>query len=156
MRYLLAVALFLATSPAAASDLDENPYTTLRQLPTPSIQEIDGEKLMCTTAKGWQKVMLIAVDYRGLYMWRLEIQGVLTAHDAIIQAYELKISSYEATIKTLQAERSYQKTRVGELETVLFTGGKSYKIEKMLMWGVILIETIAIGALGVASFVQAN
>ena len=135
---------------------DENPYKTLRRLPVPTVQVVDGEKLACTTTDGWQNVMLLANDYQGLFMWRLEIEGALKAHDDIVQAYELKISSYESTIKLLQEERSYQGTRIGELESALVTGNSGYKIEKGLMWGVILLESVALGALGIASFVQAN
>jgi hypothetical protein len=139
-----------------ADELPESPYTELHRLPMPTIQEVDGDKLMCTTAKGWQKVMLMANDYQGLFMWRLKIEGALGAHNDIVAAYELKISSYEATIKVLQADRDYRTTRIGELETALLIGNKSFKIEKGLMWGVILVETVAIGALGIASFTQAN
>lgn len=157
MKYLIVFILLLVPAAVFAQDeIETNPYTQLYTLPMPAIQEIGGDKLLCTTAKEWQKVMLIANDYRGLFMWRLEIQGALAAHDEIVQAYELKITSYEASIKLLKEDRTYYKTRVGELESALLAGGKSHKVEKMLMWGVILVETVAIGALGVASFVQAN
>lgn len=156
MRYLLVFIWFLAAPPLFADEVDENPYTELYRLPMPTIQEVDGDKLMCTTAKGWQKVMLIANDYQGLYMWRLQIEGALAAHDDIILGYELKISSYESSLKLLQSERDYQKTRVGELESALLKGNSGHKVEKFLMWGVILIESVALGALGIASFVQAN
>ena len=158
MRYLLALFLLVAPHVSYANDVvpDENPYETLRRLPTPTIEEIDGETHVCTTVKGWQNVVLLAADYQGLFKWRLKIQGVLEAHNDIVAAYELKISSYEATIKLLHANSDYHKTRIGELETSLLSGSKSHKIEKILMWGVILVETVAIGALGVASFVRSN
>jgi len=158
MRYLLAFLLVLAPTVSYADDVvpDANPYETLRRLPTPTIEEIDGETRVCTTVKGWQNVALLAADYQGLFKWRLKIQGALDAHNDIVTAYELKISSYEATIKLLQADNDYRKTRVGELETSLLSGSKSHKIEKVLMWSVILVETVAIGALGVASFVRAD
>lgn len=154
MKYLFIFIWFLAAPPILADELPVDPYTTLHTLPTPTIQEVNGEQLMCTTAKGWQKTLLLANDYRGLYMWRLKIEGVLDAHQEVITAYELKITSYEDTIKLLQENRNYQKTRVGELESALLSGGKGHKVEKILMWGVILLETVAIGALGVTSFTQ--
>jgi len=156
MKYLL-IFLCLLTAPSlAAAEIDENPYKTLRTLPTPTVQTIDGQENLCTDKEGWRTVLLIAADYQGLFMWRLEIQGVLDAHAEIVTAYELEINNYEASLKLLQSERDYQKTRVGELESAILKGNSGHKVEKFLMWGVILIETIAIGALGVASFVQAN
>ena len=156
MKYLVALVLLLAPVSTLSEELEENPYKTLRTLPTPAIQTIEGEKFVCTDKEGWRTVMLMAVDYQGLFMWRLEIQGVLDAHDDITQAYELKITSYEASLKLLQEERTYQKTRVGELESAILKGNAGHKIEKFLMWGVILVETVALGALGIASFTQAN
>lgn len=162
MRYVVILFLLLVPVVATAqddvseSDVEQNPYTMLRKLPTPEKINVDGTDKVCTDADGWRSVMLLAIDYQGLFFWRMKIQGVLEAHDEVISAYELKINIYQNQIKLLEEDRTYHQTRIGELETTLLTGTKSHRIEKGLMWGVILLETIAIGVLGVASFAQAN
>lgn len=144
--------MFLA-SPAYA---DDNPYSTLRELPVPTIQTVNGTQQACVDTDGWKKVMLIAVDYRGLFFWRLEILGVLSAHEQIVTAYELKISSYADTLKVLQAERSYLNTRVHELEDALNKRELANKLERYLAWGLVVVEGIALGALGIASYIQSH
>jgi hypothetical protein len=166
MKYLMCIVFFLVTSLCYAEDEvknpydkeDEviNPYDTLHTLPTPKVKEVDGVEKVWLTPDEWRMVMLIAMDYQGLFYWRLATKGILDAHNATVDAYELKIASYEESIKVLKADRSYLNIRVKELESTILKGDPSHKIEKVLMWGVILVETVTIGALGVSGYIQTN
>ena len=60
----------------------------------------------------WKTVLLITHEFNGLYDWRLQVYSVLRAQQDIITSYELKISSYEASLKIHESDRTYLSTRL--------------------------------------------
>lgn len=139
MRTLIFLIILYAPLCAKADD------TTLHRLPTVETTELEGIPHKCLDVDEWKSVLLMARAYQGLYMWRLEIRGVLVAHDQIVISYELKVSNFEAMLKIKDADLLYYKTRLKESQAPKTAA----RIEKYLLWGIILIETVTIGALGV-------
>jgi len=148
MKLLSFMCVLLFAYPAVA----EEPYTQLYKLPVPEKCNVEDEEKWCIDLDDWKTIVLMANDYRGLFMWRLEISGALDAHEDVIMGYDLKVQALENSLSILQKERDYKNTRIEELESYFRQGNREHKLEKCLMWGVILVETIAIGALGISGF----
>jgi len=156
MRYLLALAFILSIPCVSMADEDEDPYQVRRHLPTVKTTVIEGKSYKCLDKDQWKTVMLIALDYQGLFDWRLKIRGVLEAHDQILETYELKISNYESMLKAQEANVGYYKTRLKDVEDRLGMGNIEDRLEKYALWAVVLIETVTIAVMGIKSYADAN
>ena len=147
MKYLLFILFFLAlTSPLHAKDFVPGPRYNLPKVET---TVLEGANYKCLNTPQWQKVLLIGSEYHGLYDSRLELQGAVKAHADIEQAYVLRIQGLKGTIKTLQADRKYLNTRV--LDTVKSAQKQVLRerIEKYILYAIILAETFYIGYKGI-------
>ncbi|RLC85691.1 MAG: hypothetical protein DRJ03_10895 [Chloroflexi bacterium] len=154
MRLLLA-ALILCVSATVHAE-EEDPVTSMRRLPVVESTDIEGLPHKCLGHAEWKTVLLIAQDYQGLYMWRLKIEGVLAAHEDIIASYELRLTGYESMLDLKDADIEYYKVRLTETESLVKSNRFADRVEKYLLWGVILVETIVIGVMGVRLVVSAD
>jgi len=149
MRYLLFILFFLAVpSPLHAKDFIPGPRYNLPKVET---TVLDGANYKCLSTPQWQRVILLGSEYHGLYDSRLELQGVIAAQADVRKAYELRIQGFQHTIKILQADRKYLNTRV--LDTAKTAQKKILRerIEKYILYAVILAETFYIGYKGIAA-----
>ncbi len=149
MKYFLAVIFFLAmSSPLYAKDFIPGPRYNLPKVET---TVLDGTNHKCLNTSQWQRVILIGSEYHGLYDSRLELQGAISAQADVRAAYELRIQGFQHTIKVLQADRKYLNTRV--LDTAKNAQKKILRerIEKYILYAVILAETFYIGYKGIAA-----
>lgn len=153
MRLLLILIILCASIPSYA---EEDPYKTIRRLPSVSSTDIDGVPHKCLGHSEWKTVLLIAQDYQSLFMWRLQIKGVIAAHEDIITSYDLKISNYEVMLEVKDADVEYYKERLNETESRIKSNRFSDRLEKYLLWAAILVETVVIGVMGVRLTVNAD
>ena len=115
-------------------------------LPQAPVREVDGEKLWCLDVEQRKTVMLITSEFHGLYDWRLKVYSILRAQQDIIRSYELKISSYEASLKVHESDRDYLTTRLDKEEQwgIRLEKSKGYEI---LAWKIAAgLELVAIVA----------
>lgn len=115
-------------------------------LPQAAVRDIDGEKLWCLDVEQRKTVMLMASEFHGLYDWRLKVYSILRAQRDILQSYELKISSYEASLKVHESDRDYLTTRLDKEEQwgIRLEKSKGYEI---LAWKIAAgLELLAIVA----------
>jgi hypothetical protein len=147
MKYLL-VSAVLFLSPRALAD---NPYEIRRNLPTVETTMIEGVPHKCFNTVQWQSVLLLGSDYQGLYDWRLKILGILDAHQAVIEGYELRIKGYENELKNKDRYIVFQRDHINDLTKKHRNEALEERIEKYVMWAVIIAETVVIGVIGAKS-----
>ena len=103
----------------------------------------------CLDTPQWNQVILVASEYKGLFDWRLEIDPTLLKYASLEESYLLHVSILEREIKELKDSRTFLQLRLGQETKARTRSGKTYKLEKGLMWGIIAIETVVIGILGI-------
>ena len=154
MKYLFIFLLTLSFCSAAAAQEDKprlslpsvDTTTVLAGVPNPVIP--DGQ-YKCLAVTQWSQVMSIAIEYRGLYNWRLETQGALNAYNAQVNAYELTLKNLEYQIKREKENGEYYKLRLGQVEKLNQKAAFRDKFERFILYGVILGELVIISVMGV-------
>lgn len=127
-----------------------------RTLPTVETQEINKVQYKCLNTDQWKDILLLANDYQGLFNWRLQIEGVLRAQEAMVGAYELKISNYEAMLKIREADRNFLTDEIKRIDEKNKRQTFEDRLEKYGLWAVVLVETITIGVLGAKSWAETH
>lgn len=140
---LVCVSLVLTLSYTAQADEPSRVRYRLPVVPT----NADGNK--CLDTAQWNQVILVASEYKGLFDWRLDIDPTLLKYASLEESYLLQISFFEREIKELKDSREYLLLRLGQETKAKSRTSKIYKLEKGLMWGMIAIETVVIGILGI-------
>ena len=87
----------------------------------------------------------MANAYKGLYDWRLKIEGTLEAHAKVITAYELQIKNYKNILTLKDNHIDYLKDNVKQLEKRHRNTRLEDRIQKYVLWAVVLAETVIIG-----------
>ncbi len=155
MKYI-ALLFFLVvltvTTPAVAKDFEF--HTVRYRLPVIGNTAIDGVDHKCLDVPQWQQVMVIARQYGGLYDWRLEMQGVIAAHQLVVKGYELMIQDYQRLIDNRDTMIKYWKGRVGDLEKQLTLNLFKNKVETYILWAIVAVESVLMIGLGVYSYVE--
>ncbi len=142
IRVLAFLILLFVTFDASAQEPSRVRYKL------PKVETNDaGEK--CLNSEKWQKVILMASEYKGLFDWRLKIDPTLIEYASLKDTYELKLKIKDEQIALLKEDREYLQLRLGQSEKARTAHTTSYKIEKGIMWAVIAVETVVIGVLGV-------
>jgi hypothetical protein len=119
-------------------------------LPTVPTTTMDGIDYKCLSVKEWKEVLQISNSFHGLYDWRLQVHSILLAQRDIVMAYELKISSYEQSMATHEANRDYLSTRLDNEKTWNLKLNRSKGFE-ILAWKIVAgLELAAIVAMSVA------
>ena len=114
----------------------------------PQVETNDlGEK--CLNVTQWKQVMAVALQNKGLYEWRLEIEPTIFLYQSLEKSYELKLSILQEQVDLLKDDREYLQLRLDQSRKALTQGDKGAKFEKIVMWGVIVIETVVIGVFGI-------
>jgi hypothetical protein len=135
------VILFCSIALSSSATAQDKKFTERYRLP--SVQtNAAGDK--CLNAEQWDRVILIASEYRGLYDWRLEIMPALTLHGEVVEDLERVIKARETQIKLLQGDRDYLKSRVLEEHQFALDIQKSEKMS-VLGWKI----TAGVGWAGV-------
>lgn len=123
-------------------------------LPTVTTTTMDGSTYKCLTVKEWQTVLQISNSFHGLYDWRLKVHSILKAQRDIILGYELKISSYEQTVATHEANRDYLAARLDKEKEWSLKLNKSKGLE-ILSWKIVAgLELVAIVVVTVVGVVK--
>ena len=139
LMFAIIVALIFLTCDAMAQD---KTYTTRYTLPkVPITYTAEGAPQKCLSTDQWKVVVLMASDYRGLYDWRLETLGILSAHAALAQSYELTIKNLNAQIGVLKKDREYLTLRLEQSYKFGQQQVKSRKVERIMMWAVIVVQS---------------
>lgn len=115
-------------------------------LPTVPTTTKDGSNYKCLSTEEWKTVLLITNEFHGLYDWRLKVYSVLQAQHDIIKSYELKITSYEASLEIHESDRDYLSTRLDKEQqwAIKLDKSKGYEI---LAWKIAAgLELLAIVA----------
>ena len=123
-------------------------------LPVISTTEINGTSYKCLSTEEWKTVLQISNAFQGLYDWRLQVHSILLAQRDIVLAFELKISSYEQTVATHEANRDYLSTRLDNEKTWNLKLNRSKGIE-IVAWKIVAgLELVAILVVSVAGVVR--
>jgi len=150
---LLAILIpFLASASAMAGEFEF--HSVRYTLPKVPDTTIDGVAKKCLDMTQWSRVLVIGRQYHGLYDWRLEIQGLIAAHEKVVQGYELMIKGYERLIENKDKMILYWKDRVNGLEKQFALNLFKGKVENYVLWAVVAVETILMVALGVYTYVK--
>jgi hypothetical protein len=129
----------LRTCNAAAQD---KTYTTRYSLPkVPITYDSEGLPQKCLNTEQWKVVVLMASDYVGLYDWRLQTLGILSAHESLAQDYESRIQGLQYQIEVLKDDRKYLTMRLDQSYKFGQQQVKSRKIERIMMWAVIVVQS---------------
>lgn len=136
VRFFLCLVLLPCVS------LASQPRYTLPTVPT---TQIDGVDCKCLNTDQWRQVLLMANAYKGLYDWRLKIEGTLEAHAKVITAYELQIKNYKNILTLKDNHIDYLKDNVKQLEKRHRNTRLEDRIQKYVLWAVVLAETVIIG-----------
>ena len=132
-------------------DYPSGPRYSLPDIPS---TQSDGEPVKCLNTSQWKTVILITNEFHGLYDWRLEVHSVLRAQQDIVTAYELKMSSYEESLKIHASDRTYLTTRLDKEKAWALKLERSKGLE-ILAWKIVAgLELVAIVAMSVTVVVK--
>ena len=145
MKQLLLILFFLSVPLRAA----EKVYKTRYTLPEVADTDIEGAPHKCLNVIQWQRVLVIANDYKSLYDWRLETLGVLAGYNQLQLEHDQLIVEYESIIKIHERDREYLNMRLNDEISHKAKLRLKNNIEQYVMWAVILAETIVIGVFGI-------
>ena len=152
--FVFASLLIVLTVPRCA-DAQESDYAiryTLTKVPTTFDENKMPQK--CLNTQQWKTVMLMSSDYRGLYDWRLKTLGTLAAHDKLVGSYELMLKTKDMRIDELKRDRKYLTMRLDQSYQFGQSQVKSRKIERIMMWAVIVVQSGVILVGGVKGIAQ--
>ena len=161
MKYLL-ILLVLAMAPCTAvaqmvpmdlvvQELPPAPSRVRYKLPVVPANA-DGNRVL--TEEQWQQVILIASEYKGLFEWRLAIEPTLIKYQSLERTYELRIEGLNHQIALLTNSREFLTLRLGQEQKNKLDVMRSQKVERIVMWCVIVAETIVIGVLAVNTVID--
>lgn len=161
MKWWLLLGILLVSHPVLAQETI-GPRATLPTVETVVVKDgvlqtplPDGEYKILNIPQ-WRQTLQLSSAYLGLYNWRLTTEGTLKTYDGTVRAYDTAIVNYKAQILTLKDDREYLQLRLGQELNANKQRRQSFKIEKGIMWGVIVVETILIGIFGVKSLAQTS
>jgi len=140
------IAILLVVCWAAKPVHADEPSRIRYKLPVVKTNDT-GQK--CLNAAQWQKVIVVASEYKKHFDWRLKIEPVLMEYEALDATYGLIDDNLQLRIDLLEADKEGLKVQLSESETLRLKLQKGHRIEKGVMWVVILAETIVIGVLGI-------
>ncbi len=136
------------TSPAGIPDVID--------MPDGRSIEHDGTTYMAFTLDEYKLLGHIYIDYRSLYKQHLLFDTKLRLSNEIKEAQELRLEVCKNSISTLQADRKYLSARVDEEQKFRLNLDKNSKIEKGLLWALVVVEAVALGVVGVWGLTQAS
>lgn len=142
---LAAMLITIAANPAAAQE----PRYQLPEVPT---VQLSGAEHKCLNVDEWKVVLLIANEYQKLYDWRLVTQVTLSLHQDTLNTYELMLGNYAAQVEMLHADRDYLQLRLNSEVGAAKKTQRLASIERGLLWGLVAVEAIVIGILGVKGY----
>lgn len=166
MKAFFLVFVLTLISPALRAQQSE-PIGPRYTLPTVPTIVKDGDKLTCkldghefecmedrveyklVSLEQWKLILLLSNQNKGLYDWRLQIQGVLDAHQQQINSYELLLKGKDQLLKIKDRDIEYYMTRLKQQTTAAQGNEMAAKIERLILYGVILGETITMFVVGV-------
>lgn len=132
-------------------NFQDSPRYVLPLVPTTNM---GGTSYKCLTVNEWKTVLQISNAFHSLYDWRLQVHSILLAQRDIVMAYELKISSYEQSVATHEANRDYLSTRLNNEQAWSLKLNRSKGLE-ILAWKIVAgLELAAIVAMSVAVVVK--
>ena len=150
---ILCVLVLLSPLMTAAQELNSKGFSERYRLPKVETNEA-GEK--CLNADQWGQVVTIASEYKGLFEWRIEVQGIIATHTDIVAKYELLLSNYKLQLKIVTQRNEYLDTRLDQERVAASKLSLEDRLEKYALWAVVLIETVFIGVMGVKMAVTAD
>jgi len=127
----------------------------------------DGAKITCTrdgmeydcikekteykllTFAQWQTILLLANEYKGLYDWKLETLGALEAHNDVVNYYEDLLENKDQIIKNYKQDIKYLSLRMKQENEKADKNSFNVKLERSVLWGIILAESITMFVVGV-------
>ena len=142
LRWLFPIIL-LFSSPGYAQDLELTfDVKPLLKLPVGYNYDMDEDgvdEVKCLNTDEWASVQNIAIEYQGLYRWRLKMYAVLAQYGALQTDYD-----------TLKSHQEYQVLVLKENLVAAHTAHKQYvkshRVERYLLWGAIVIQSVFIAA----------
>ena len=145
---LMSILVVLCTTfPLRAQETD---FSVRHKLP--KVQANDSGEV-CLNVDQWKQVLLVSSQNKGLFEWRLEVIGIVNAHEFITAKYEVLMKNYELQIKIQTQRIEYLTARVDQERKAARTSSLEDRIEKYAMWIVIIAETLIIGVMGVKMMV---
>jgi hypothetical protein len=149
--------------PAEAESLISAPLNPKVQLPTVETTQVrngviqprtgapEGTQYKCLNVDEWKTVLIISTEYSGLYQWRLQMHGVVSGMLFIIQQTDALVQNYELQLTVYRQDREYLQLRLEQTINAVGKSERNYKIEKIALWGVILVQAAGIVILSVKS-----
>lgn len=144
MKYLILLTALIAL-PSRADDT----FPVRYNLPEVDTEHRDTGDYKCLSTEQWKRVLLIANDYKGLYDWRLKIQGTLDAHALLVVSYEATIKNLGEQIKEYKRDSEYWQLRLKQTEEAKADAVFESKLEKYGYLVAIVLETGIIAYMGV-------
>ncbi len=146
MRYCIILFCLCWALPAFA----DGPSRVRYKLPNVETNS-NGQK--CLNVQEWKSVMAVASEYKKHFDWKLKIDQVLLDYHALDATYGLLDDSMKESITRLEDTRDSLQLQLTESENLRLSIERGHRIEKGVMWVVILVETVVIGVLGIRSTV---
>ena len=142
LRWVLPIVILLVVPPGYAQDMElEFDVKPLLKLPVGYNYDMDEdgvEEVKCLNTDEWASVQNIAIEYQGLYRWRLKMYAVLAQYGALQTDYENLKSHQEYQLSAL-------KVTLADTRTEMAKKLKSHKVERFLLWSVIVVQGAFIG-----------
>ncbi len=155
MKYVLCILLILVTLEAFADDRVMLPQldtvTVTKGVVSPALP--DGQYKLANVDQ-WKQVLLVGINYNNLYDWRLEIQGTLNAYDKTVAYYEAALRNKDQQFKLLEQQNEYLSLRLNQEIKLKSNEDLRNKIEKFVLYGVVVVELVIIGIVGVKGIAQ--
>jgi len=138
--------LFCISITGKTQEIDNTKFTVRYKLP---VVETNDDGLKCLNTEQWDRVILIASEYKGLFEWRTEVKGIVTDYQFIEARYQNIIHNYELQLKIYAQRNEYLTLRLDKERERALSLSTEDRLQKYAMWAVILAETVVIGVMGV-------
>jgi hypothetical protein len=147
MRFLIAAIFFFFASVVHAQD--EAPV--IRDMPTGQVITYQNVQYKAFTLDEYKTLALVYADYVYLFKQNISLNKELQLRLDMEKNYELQVQGLKDLSKTLELDRDYWTTRVKEEQEAnkrraIFSG-----IEKFGAWALVVVESLALGVVGVYS-----
>jgi len=109
-----------------------------------------GTEYQCFNTEDWRQVGRIILDYHSLWFQAHQLQRELRLAEDRKVLWEERVALWRETAEEQRQDRKYLKTVLDAEHDYRLNLSKESRAKSWVMWAVIVVESVALGALGVA------
>lgn len=108
-----------------------------------------GVEYKCLELEPWKQVLAVGIAYKGLYDWRLEIQGLIRGLLYIVEQQDALMMNYQLQLKVYKDDRAYLQLRIAEMQRVVASDQRGARLEKGFLYGMVAVQAVLLVIVGI-------